>query len=138
VLKDARGSEEGNTSAHSDAVRFLVEGGIIGLLSYLLYFVVALIYAFTSFAHYPRSSKRIRFLGKGFLVDFKLLGFIPFLLFVSMVPISLMETSTFDFVYQFFAWIALGSWLAVSGKTIKTRKKRRVTQRRKLKEMPAE
>ena len=138
VLKDARGSEEGNTSAHSDAVRFLVEGGIIGLLSYLLYFVVALIYAFTSFVHYPRSSKRIKFLGKGFLVDFKLLGFIPFLLFVSMVPISLMETSTFDFVYQFFAWIALGSWLAVSSKTIKTRKKRRITQHRKLKEVPAE
>ena len=138
VIKDARGSEEGNISAHSDVVRFLIEGGVVGLLAYLLYFVGAIAYAFISFFRYPQSSKRIRFLGKGFLVDFKLLGFIPFLLFLSMIPISFMETSASDFVYQLFAWIALGSWLAVSSKTIKTRKKRRVTQRRKLKEVPAE
>ncbi|MEA3273519.1 MAG: O-antigen ligase family protein, partial [Patescibacteria group bacterium] len=135
VIKDARGSEEGNISAHSDAVRFVVEGGIVGLLAYFLYFIGAIVYAFISFVRYPQSSKRVKILNKEFLVDFKLLGFIPFLLFLSMIPISFMETSTLDFVYQFFAWIALGSWLAVSGKTIKTRKKRRATQRRKEKEL---
>jgi hypothetical protein len=122
TIKDARGSEEGNISAHSDVVRFLIEGGVVGLVAYFLYFLSALAYAFLSFVRYPKSSKMIKLFGKKFLVDFKLLGFIPFLLFVSMVPISLMETSTLDFIYQFFAWIILGSWLAVSGQKISDKK----------------
>ncbi len=116
VLKITSGTDIGNFYPHSDAVLFLLEGGILGLFSYLIYILFALYYSFTSYWHYPKGLEKIQFFQRELTVDFKLLGFIPFLLFLVMIPYSFAETPALDFMYQFYAWVLLGSWLGLANK----------------------
>jgi O-antigen ligase len=113
VIKVVSGTDVGNFYPHSDAALFLLEGGIIGLISYLIYLFFALYSAFISYYKYPKGSEKILFAKKELTVDFKFLGFIPFLLFLVMLPYSFAETPALDFIYQVYAWILLGSWLGL-------------------------
>ncbi|MBU2028582.1 O-antigen ligase family protein, partial [Patescibacteria group bacterium] len=116
VIMGVQGKETGNIYPHNDAVRFFLEGGIAGILSYALYMLGALFYAIRSYFRYPKSIESVEFFGRQLEIDFKLLGIIPLLLFGSMVVISLVEAPSMDFVYQILAWTLLGSWLGVSQK----------------------
>lgn len=116
VIMGVQGKETGNVYPHNDAVRFFLEGGIIGIVSYLLYMLGALYYAIRSYFHYPKAIESLEFFGRQIEVDFKLLGIIPLLLFGIMVIISTVEAPSMDFVYQILAWTLLGSWLGMSQK----------------------
>lgn len=119
VIKNAQGKETGNVYPHNDAIRFLLEGGIFGLFSFILYMAGAIYYAAKSFFRYPRKLEEITF-GKSVLeVNFRFLGAIPLLLFGTMVIISFVEAPSMDFIYQIFSWTLLGSWLGMSQKYIK-------------------
>lgn len=114
VIKNVRGSELGITYPHSDTVRFLVEGGILGFIGYPLYLIGAIYYALRSYLKFSKGDQWIKFLGKRVEVNMKLLGFVPLVLFLSMALISLTEAPSLAFFYQVFAWITLGSWLGLS------------------------
>ena len=115
IIKNVQGKETGNVYPHNDFIRFFLEGGILGIALYFLYMLGAIYYSVRSYLKYPKGEEAIHFLGKDFLVDFKMLGMIPMLLFAIMVPISLVEAPSMDFVYQIFAWTMLGSWLGACG-----------------------
>lgn len=114
TIRDVQGKETGNVYPHNDFIRFFLEGGIIGVILYFLYMLGAIYYSVRSYLNYPKGEEVINFLGKEFLVDFKMLGMIPLLLFAIMIPISLVEAPSMDFVYQIFAWTMLGSWLGMN------------------------
>ncbi len=114
VIMGVQGKETGNVYPHNDTVRFFLEGGIVGILSYLLYMLGALYYAILSYFRYPKNVESLEFFGQQWEIDFKLLGIIPLLLFGSMVVISMVEAPSMDFVYQILAWTMLGSWLGMS------------------------
>jgi O-antigen ligase len=114
VIKVVRGTDVGNFAPHSDMVRFVLEGGIMGILAYFFYMAAALWHSFKSFWEYRQGSEQIALWGKTLIVDYRLLGIIPFLLFVVMIPMSMLETPTLDFIHQFYAWILLGSWLGLN------------------------
>lgn len=120
VIKDARGKETGNVYPHNDGIRFLLEGGFVGFAGYLLYMSGAIFYALRSFLRFPRGETQIGFRGRMYLVDLKMLGAIPMLLFVIMVPVSFVEAPSMDFVYQILAWTFLGSWLGTSASEQRT------------------
>lgn len=119
IIKNVQGTDVGNFYPHSDSIMFLLEGGVMGILSYLLYIVSALYYSFISFWKYPKGIETVNFLGRELAVDFKLLGFIPFVLFLVMVPYSLAEAPVLDYIYQVYAWILLGSWLGLNSSKLK-------------------
>jgi hypothetical protein len=114
VIRSVQGKETGNVYPHSDAIRFFLEGGIIGIAGYLFYILGAIYYAIRSYFRYPKSIESLEFFGRQLEVNFKLLGIIPLLLFGIMVIISLAEAPSMDFVYQILAWTLLGSWLGMS------------------------
>ncbi|MFZ2188620.1 MAG: O-antigen ligase family protein [Candidatus Moraniibacteriota bacterium] len=114
IIKDTQGKETGNVYPHNDLVRFFLEGGILGILLYLLYLIGAIYYAGKSFLHYPKVSEKLHFWGKEFNVELKTLGVIPLVLFSSMVIISMVESPSMDFTYQLLNWLLLGSWLGAS------------------------
>jgi putative inorganic carbon (hco3(-)) transporter len=114
IIKNVQGKETGNVYPHNDAIRFFLEGGIIGLASYLLYMIGAIYYSLKSFLRFPSGEETVSLWGRDFVVDFRLLGIIPFLLFSIMIVISMVEAPSMDFVYQIFAWTMLGSWLGMS------------------------
>jgi O-antigen ligase len=114
VIRGVQGKETGNVYPHNDAIRFFLEGGLIGILSYLLYMLGALYYAIRSYFSYPKIKESMEFFGQQFEIDFKFLGLIPLLLFVSMIVISFVEAPSMDFVYQILVWTLLGSWLGMS------------------------
>jgi O-antigen ligase len=116
VIKETRGSETGNVYPHNDSFRFLLEGGIAGFIGYLLYLLGAIFYSIKSYLNYKEKPAKINFLKQNLIVDFKILGLIPFLLFVTMIPISLVEAPSMDFVYQILAWSLLGGWMAMNSK----------------------
>ena len=64
AIKNVRGSDLGITYPHSDAVRFLVEGGFLGFIGYPLYLIGAIYYAFKSYLKFPKGNRQIGFLGK--------------------------------------------------------------------------
>jgi O-antigen polymerase len=114
VIMGVQGKETGNVYPHNDAIRFLLEGGIVGIISYLLYMLGALYYAVRSYVRYPKIVESLEFFGRQLEIDFKLLGIIPLLLFGIMIVISTVEAPSMDFVYQILAWTLLGSWLGMS------------------------
>lgn len=114
IIRSVQGKETGNVYPHNDMVRFFLEGGVVGLAAYFLYVLGALYYALKSFLRYSLRQEETKLWGRTFLVDYKFLGLIPFLLFSIMVVISLVEAPSMDFVYQIFAWTLLGSWLGMS------------------------
>lgn len=118
VIRTAQGKETGNVYPHNDSVRFFLEGGLAGFLGYVLYMAGAIYYSWRSYWRYPKGEDKVKLGGWNFQVDFKLLGFIPFLLFSSMVVISLVESPSMDFVYQILSWTMLGSWLGMNDKEI--------------------
>jgi len=114
MIKEVQGKETGNVYPHNDFIRFFLEGGILGVALYFLYMLGAIYYSLKSYLKYPKREEEINVWGTDFLVDFKMLGMIPLLLFVIMVPISFVEAPSMDFVYQILAWTMLGSWLGMS------------------------
>ncbi|HRZ95877.1 MAG TPA: O-antigen ligase family protein [Candidatus Moranbacteria bacterium] len=111
TIRNVQGKESGNVYPHNDFIRFFLEGGILGIVLYFLYMLGAIYYSVKSYIRYPKGKEEIYFWGKNFSIDFKMLGMIPLLLFTIMIPISLVEAPSMDFVYQIFAWTILGSWL---------------------------
>jgi O-antigen ligase len=114
MIREVQGKETGNVYPHNDLIRFFLEGGILGVALYFLYMLGAIYYSLKSYLKYPKGEEEINIWGTDFLVDFKMLGMIPLLLFVIMVPISFVEAPSMDFVYQILAWTMLGSWLGMS------------------------
>ncbi|HPN96856.1 MAG TPA: O-antigen ligase family protein [Candidatus Moranbacteria bacterium] len=119
VIRNVQGKETGNVYPHNDAIRFLLEGGILGLFGFFLYMSGALFYAAKSFLHYPKKIEKLVFGKYDLEVDFRFLGAIPLALFGIMVLISMVEAPSMDFIYQIFAWTMLGSWLGMSQEYIK-------------------
>jgi len=119
VIREVQGKETGNVYPHNDTVRFFLEGGFVGLFSYVLYMAGAIFYAAKSFFKYPKGNETMDFFGMKLDVDFKLLGMIPLMLFSIMVVISMVEAPSMDFVYQIFAWTMLGSWLGMNNNKLR-------------------
>ncbi len=111
VIKEARGRETGNVYPHNDSIRFLLEGGIIGFMGYVLYMLGALFYAFKSYLKYPKARWKKKFFKSQFFLRIKLLGACSLILFVAMLVTSFLEAPSMDFTYQIIAWTILGSWL---------------------------
>jgi O-antigen ligase len=116
IIRQVQGKETGNVYPHNDFIRFFLEGGILGVALYFFYMLGAIYYSLKSYLKYPKKEEEINIWGTDFLVDFKMLGLIPLLLFAIMIPISFVEAPSMDFVYQILAWTMLGSWLGMSWK----------------------
>lgn len=119
VIKDTQGKETGNVYSHNDSIRFLLEGGLLGFFSYVFYMAGAIYYALKSFLSFPKESEKIKIWGHTFIVDFKLLGLIPLLLFAITALISFVESPSMDFVFQMICWALLGSWLGLNSSKLK-------------------
>ncbi len=112
VINDAKESAGGTDNPHNDIVFFLVEGGVVGVISFLS-IIVAFYFYLIKFHIGIRKQQQDENI-KGKQLPIVSLGVIS--LFVAMTVVSMVESYYEGNFLHLFLWSLLGGWFALAQK----------------------